>query len=341
MRAASSAPGFLITNTNDNGTGSLRQAILDSNNATGSTVNTISLAIPGGGVQAIALKSALPAITQAVTLDTLSPYTATPLLALDGTQAGSTAVGLDLKTSHITLRGLIIDSFGGGGVLVEGGANDTISGSYIGVNAAGNTALGNGGFGVKIQGGARGDIIGGTGGGSRNLISGNAGDGIVLTDPGTSGNSVYADYIGTDFTGKLAVANTGNGVVIENGAAGNTIGGPTIGIDVIAGNGGNGVLIDGAGTADNSVQGTYIGTDFTGTSTLGNAQVGAEVAAGATNNTIGDGVRRKRHYLGQHGLRGLSYWLRHDGQCRRGRLHRHGHHRHQAPVHRIRRGGHR
>ena len=37
---------FSITNTNDNGPGSLRQAILDSNHAIGSTVNTIASASP-------------------------------------------------------------------------------------------------------------------------------------------------------------------------------------------------------------------------------------------------------------------------------------------------------
>ena len=119
----------------------------------------------------------------------------------------------------------------------------------------------------------------------------------MITDPGTSGNSVYADYIGTDFAGKLAVANTGNGVVIENGAAGNTIGGTTSGINVISGNGGIGVLITGSGTAGNSVQGNYIGTDSTGMSMVGNAQVGAEVAAGATNNTIGGTVFTERDVI--------------------------------------------
>src|SRR5689334_1767630 len=44
---------FAVTNTSDDGPGSLRQAILDSNAATGQT-NTIDFTIPGEGVQTIA-----------------------------------------------------------------------------------------------------------------------------------------------------------------------------------------------------------------------------------------------------------------------------------------------
>src|SRR5690348_11035298 len=54
---------FLVTTTADSGPGSLRQAILDSNDATGGT-NTIDFKVPGQGVQTIAPGSPLPAITQ-------------------------------------------------------------------------------------------------------------------------------------------------------------------------------------------------------------------------------------------------------------------------------------
>ena len=59
---------FLVSNTGDSGPGSLRQAILDSNAATGAT-NTIDFDIPGNGVQTIAPLSSLPAITQPVLID--------------------------------------------------------------------------------------------------------------------------------------------------------------------------------------------------------------------------------------------------------------------------------
>ena len=73
---------FPVTSTADSGPGSLRQAILDSNTATGGT-NTIDFAIPGRGVQTIAPLSPLPAITNPVLIDGTSQpgYAGTPLIA--------------------------------------------------------------------------------------------------------------------------------------------------------------------------------------------------------------------------------------------------------------------
>src|SRR5437773_11930452 len=57
---------FTVTNTNDSGTGSLRQAILDANSMGG---GTIQFNIPGSGVHTIGPLTVLPTITQAVTID--------------------------------------------------------------------------------------------------------------------------------------------------------------------------------------------------------------------------------------------------------------------------------
>ena len=76
IRPPPSGP-FSVTNTDDAGPGSLRQAILDSNLAIGQT-NAIDFAIPGTGVQIIEPASPLPAITQSVLIDGFSQpgYTA-------------------------------------------------------------------------------------------------------------------------------------------------------------------------------------------------------------------------------------------------------------------------
>ncbi len=81
---------FLVSNTGDSGPGSLRQAILDSNAATGAT-NTIDFDISGTGVQTIAPLSPLPAITNPVLIDGTSQpgYAGTPLIELSGSQAGT------------------------------------------------------------------------------------------------------------------------------------------------------------------------------------------------------------------------------------------------------------
>src|SRR5947209_4738452 len=53
-----------VTNTNDSGPGSLRQAILSANSGPGA--DTITFNIPGTGVQTIAPASPLPAVTDTV-----------------------------------------------------------------------------------------------------------------------------------------------------------------------------------------------------------------------------------------------------------------------------------
>ena len=64
---------------------------------------------------------------------------------------------------------------------------------------------------------------------ARNVISGNTGSGVTITGSGTTGNTVAGNFVGTDPTGLAAVPNTRSGVLINLGAAGNTIGGTTAG----------------------------------------------------------------------------------------------------------------
>jgi hypothetical protein len=86
---------------------------------------------------------------------------------------------------------------------------------------------------------------------------------------------------GTERLGNL------QGVVIDNGAAGNTVGGTAVGArNVISGNAAEGVLITGTGTNGNLVQGNYLGTDASGTRALGNSH-GVSIKANASHNTIG------------------------------------------------------
>ena len=59
--ASAAMATFTVTNTNDSGAGSLRQAILDANAQAGT--DTISFNIPGGGVHTIAPATPLPTIT--------------------------------------------------------------------------------------------------------------------------------------------------------------------------------------------------------------------------------------------------------------------------------------
>src|SRR6266550_1957473 len=61
------AATFTVTNTNDSGAGSLRQAITDANAAAGA--DTIAFNISGVGVQTINVLSSLPNIAAPLTID--------------------------------------------------------------------------------------------------------------------------------------------------------------------------------------------------------------------------------------------------------------------------------
>src|SRR5436190_1596225 len=61
------AATFTVTNTNDSGAGSLRQAIVDANGNAG--LDTVAFNIPGAGVHTITPLSSLPYFTDPVFLD--------------------------------------------------------------------------------------------------------------------------------------------------------------------------------------------------------------------------------------------------------------------------------
>ena len=87
---------FTVTNTNDGGPGSFRQAILDANASSGTT-DTIWFSIPGSGPRSITLLTALPAITDPVTIDATIQlgFAGTPIVELNGN--GLPAIGLDIS----------------------------------------------------------------------------------------------------------------------------------------------------------------------------------------------------------------------------------------------------
>ena len=156
-------------------------------------------------------------------------------------------------------------------------SNTTIEGNFIGTNAAGTAAIANGLDGVEIDTGGSGNTIGGTTPAAHNVISANDYAGVEIDD--ANDNVVEGDYIGTDKNGTAALGNGAEdlysgGILVQDSASANTIGGltavPGTGPgNLISGNIGAGVSIGGAGP-DNLVAGNLIGTDVTGSVALGN-----------------------------------------------------------------------
>ncbi|KAA3665024.1 MAG: hypothetical protein DWQ04_02780, partial [Chloroflexi bacterium] len=142
--------------------------------------------------------------------------------------------------------------------------------------------------------------------GQGNLISGNGDTAVWIQDIGTMNNSVLGNYIGTDISGTAIVENNQHGVFIGFGAANNIIGGETMGVrNLISGNGRAGIWIESAGTSGNQVLGNYIGTDFSGTGSLANAQNGVFIGFGATNTTIGGETAGAVNLISGNGASGV------------------------------------
>ncbi|HSW25437.1 MAG TPA: DUF4347 domain-containing protein, partial [Burkholderiaceae bacterium] len=222
---------FTVTNTNDSGAGSLRQAIIDANALAGA--DTITFNIGGGGVHTINLASSLPAITDAVTLDatTQAGYAAgAPVIVLEGGAASANANGITLQASNSTIRGLQIQGFVNGSsgvtgvaILLDGSAgggdNNTISENLLTNNS--ESVTGSVGA-IAITGAADNNLI------TDNLLINNNSDGIRFADAASSGNQITNNLVsGSGDDGvKLSGANitfTGNTVTgnqrISGGAA--------------------------------------------------------------------------------------------------------------------------
>jgi PKD repeat protein len=294
LKRGSSAPSaamtqpmatFTVTNTNDSGPGSLRQAITDAESSVGSDLIAFSI---GSGVRTITPTSALPAIFESVTIDgTTQPgFSGSPIIELNGTSAGFSS-GLEFFAGNSMVRGLVINRFIDNGIRISGdlATGNLVQGNFIGTNVSGTAVLGNG-IGVRIFT-ASNNTIGGTVASARNLISGNVNGLVIISNDGqATGNLVQGNFIGTDVTGTASLANN-SGVSISSQANSNTIGGTAAGArNIISGNGLFGLAISGFITTGNLVQGNFIGTDVTGTSNLGNIN-GVVMFDGAISNTIG------------------------------------------------------
>jgi titin len=83
-----------------------------------------------------------------------------------------------------------------------------VQGNFIGTDVSGTIALANIFAGVRFTR-ADDNTVGGTAAGAGNLISGNNGDGVSITNTaGTStGNKVQGNFIGTNVSGKSALGN--------------------------------------------------------------------------------------------------------------------------------------
>ncbi len=193
-----------------------------------------------------------------------------------------------------------------------GTSSNQIFGNYIGVDATGTNALPNQQSGIAIVSGASANQIGSPDPATRNIISGNVGDGVFLANTNTSFNVIQGNYIGTDTSGVVAISNLVEGVAIFDSAQSNQIGGAIAGAgNVISASQFHGIFISDTNTMGNSVQGNDIGVGADGFTHLGNGVEGVAIQNGASSNLIGGTVAAARNILSGNGTRGV--WMSDPG----------------------------
>ena len=198
-------------------------------------------------------------------------------LSLDGSSdtVGGTAAADRNIISGNYLRGVQI-----------GGTDELVEGNYIGTDITGMVAIGNGlipGYAAMYVSGS-GNTIGGAVVGAGNLLDGSGTEGIRLDTTTSVDNLVAGNFIGVNAAGTGALGNHLFGVLISNGATGNSIGGPTTAYaNVISGNSDPGVEVDGATTTGDIVANDWIGTDAGGTGTLPNGSDALAITNGASS----------------------------------------------------------
>ena len=208
----------------------------------------------------------------------------------DGTTIGGTTA----------LERNIISANSANGISLGTGNDAVVEGNYIGTDATGKVALGNG-VGLVFTGASY-ATIGGTIKGAGNLISGNNASGIDSFVIGSTAELFEGNLVGLDVTGVVALPNKTSGIRIA-GPTNCTIGGTiAAAANVISGNGGDGVnLVPNAASAL-LILGNYIGTD-SAADNLGNKGDGVDI--GSDGVTIGGTARGTGNVIADNGISGI------------------------------------
>lgn len=347
------AATYTVTNTNDSGAGSLREALTSANSSVGAdnVYFNIPLTDPGynaiTGTWIIALQTTLPLIsTGYVNIDATTQQSNQGNTNLHGYEIillrnGTMDYPLAFVSPGNTFKGFIVQGFTYGLMIYNSTATgNTITQNYFGTNfsataaaaqpnthgiafaggASGNTVSNNiisgntltgiaitgssgnimksnrigtdstgvfaipNNYGIGIQD-ASSNIIGSLAPGEFNLISGNTTAGIVIDGLTSTGNQVFGNRVGTDINGTTSISNE-SGIILSY-ASHTIIGGTTYRHrNIISGNSGNGIVLNGTGTQQNLVKGNFIGTDISGMAPLSNYS-GISILSNANSNTIG------------------------------------------------------
>jgi len=289
-----------VSNANDHGLGSLREAINSANQNAAAGLHIIQFAIGSTcGPHVIQLETPLPQINSILFIEGFSqtgsnPNTldtgddATQCIILDG-NANHIADGIYVPASApastlMSLSGIAFGTFTHSAVSLYGGSGHILQGLHIG-GIVGGFDLFPAGNGIVVGPGVSNVVIGGSDKGQRNVVGIAQNDGIVLTGPNASsgaahGNTIVNNYVGVGWNKTNSVyVNRGNSLAgIHVAGHDNTI------KDNLVGYNGYGIKLDGTTAQGNTVTDNAVGADAAGTA-LGNSY-GVLIDQGAHDNSI-------------------------------------------------------
>ena len=248
----------------------LRAAIQESNASMGST-DTIAFNYP---LAPMTPATELPPIIDAAVIDgtTHPAFVDKPIVEIQGNLLPAGSRGLTVLAGATVVRGLVVNGFSTqinfGTSFAQPGDGIVVVGNYIGTDLTGAAAAGGNASGIFIQGG-KDHVIGGSGVGDRNVISGNGFAGITIDVAGSV--TIRGNYIGTNASGDGPVANApaGSRGIYSEATGPLLIGGAASGDgNVISGNRSDGIRLFGG--ARHQVLGNKIGTDSVGKNAVPN-----------------------------------------------------------------------
>jgi len=284
---------ILVTNTNDDGPGSLRRAIYSANNFLHANPNIIRFNIPttdpghdsNKKIWVIKPNSSFEFIIDrnliidgfsqgAYIGSDLNPYG--PEIVIDGSNAGTNTSAIVSSGEGTDIYGLTINRFDGSGILFLPPGMGTVSGCYLGTEYTGMYEAGNR-FGISVLGKVVGVHIGPSEYVFPNVISGNTQTGIFLSDS-ASHNIIVGNNIGINRNGTAIVSNKLQGISMQNFCEQNEI------VRNMIGGNQDGIFINNSN--HNLIASNIVGTSESMEADYGNSASGISIWNNSSNNLL-------------------------------------------------------
>ncbi|QQR55204.1 hypothetical protein IPG41_01420 [Candidatus Peregrinibacteria bacterium] len=306
------AATFTVSNLDDAGAGSLRQAITDANASPGEDL--ISFSVAGS----ITLLSDLPIISDSVTVDATTTVQAGPNIVLNATgrtQGLGVSGGTSTQIKGIGVSGgdNCIGVYGGSGIEIgeataEGGieVDGCTNGIHLGngsditiINTSVGTNTANTGNGINMSNPTD-VVVGGTSESERVVVSGNDQNGIYMVN--ADNVTIRGSYIGLHEDGVTDQGNDQMGIYVDTGCTGIVIGEGTLSTrNIISGNGQDGIKVDSDGTI---IQGNYIGLNAAASAVVQNG--GSGILLSSNINTVGGSTNGEGNVISGNNESGVS-----------------------------------